>query len=67
MLEIKTLHQVVPGNNKLKRTGLGKYILNPGSGKEVKINVSAKLSNGKIINTPKTFRIKDIPAAAGNR
>ena len=55
----------VPGNNKLKRTGLGKYILNPGSGKEVKINVSAKLSNGKIINTPKTFRIKDIPAAAG--
>jgi gliding motility-associated protein GldM len=61
----KDITSSVPGNNKLKRTGLGKYILNPGSGKEVKINVSAKLSNGKIINTPKTFRIKDIPAAAG--
>jgi len=61
----KDISSSVPGNNKLKRTGLGKYILNPGSGKEVKINVSAKLSNGKIINTPKTFRIKDIPAAAG--
>jgi gliding motility-associated protein GldM len=61
----KDITSSVPGNNKLKRTGLGKYILNPGSGTEVKINVSAKLSNGKIINTPKTFRIKDIPAAAG--
>ena len=61
----KDISSSVPGNNKLKRTGLGKYILNPGSGNEVKINVSAKLSNGKIINTPKTFRIKDIPAAAG--
>jgi gliding motility-associated protein GldM len=61
----KDISSSVPGNNKLKRTGLGKYILNPGSGKEVKINVSAKLSNGKVINTPKTFRIKDIPAAAG--
>ena len=61
----KDITSSVPGNNKLKRTGLGKYILNPGSGKEVKINVSAKLSNGKVINTPKTFRIKDIPAAAG--
>ena len=29
------------------------------------INVSAKLSNGKIINTPKTFRIKNLPTAAG--
>ena len=36
-----------------------------GSGKEVKINVSAKLSNGKTINTPKTFRIKDLPRASG--
>ena len=44
---------------------LGKYILNPGAGDEIVINVTAKLSNGKSIKTPKTFRIKDIPAAAG--
>ena len=61
----KDIKPSVAGTNKLTRTGLGKYILNPGSGKEVKINVSAKLSNGKIINTPKTFRIKDLPRASG--
>ena len=61
----KDISSSVTGNNKLKRTGLGKYILNPGSGKEVKINVSAKLSNGKIIKTPKIFRIKDLPKASG--
>jgi len=55
----------VSGGNKLTKTGNGKFILNPGAGNEVKINVSAKLSSGKTINTPKTFRIKDIPAAAG--
>tara|TARA_R110000787_G_scaffold91628_11_gene193073 strand:+ start:20433 stop:21992 length:1560 start_codon:yes stop_codon:yes gene_type:complete len=60
----KDISPSVPGDNKLTRTGLGKYILNPGSGDDVKINVSAKLSNGNTITTPKTFRIKDIPAAA---
>jgi gliding motility-associated protein GldM len=55
----------VSSGNKLTDQGNGKYILNPGSGNEVKINVTAKLSSGKTINTPKTFRIKDIPAAAG--
>lgn len=53
------------GNSKLTKTGSGKYMLAPGSGNEVTINVSAKLSSGKTINTPKKFRIKDIPAAAG--
>tara|TARA_R110002073_G_scaffold89852_5_gene212451 strand:+ start:18397 stop:19947 length:1551 start_codon:yes stop_codon:yes gene_type:complete len=52
------------GNSTLKSSGSGKYILNPGAGDEVTINVSAKLSSGKTINTPKIFRIKDIPAAA---
>ena len=61
----KDISPSVPGDNKLTRTGLGKYILNPGSGDEVIINVVAKLSNGTPITTPKTFRIKDIPAAAG--
>jgi gliding motility-associated protein GldM len=59
------VNPTVSSGNKLKDQGNGKYILNPGSGKEVKINVTAKLSSGKTINTPKTFRIKDIPAAAG--
>lgn len=54
------------GNSKLTKTGNGKYMLAPGSGNEVTINVSARLSSGKTINTPKKFRIKDIPAAAGS-
>jgi len=61
----KDISPSVLGSNKLTRTGLGKYILNPGAGDEVKINVTAKLSSGKTISTPKTFRIKDIPAASG--
>ena len=55
----------VSAGNKLIDKGDGKYVLNPGKGNEVKINVTAKLSSGKVINTPKIFRIKDIPAAAG--
>lgn len=53
----------ITGSSKLLRMGVGKYMLSPGKGNEVTINVSAKLSSGKIINTPKKFRIKDIPAA----
>lgn len=53
----------VSGTSKLTRAGVGKYIMSPGKGDEVTINVSAKLSSGKTINTPKKFRIKDIPAA----
>lgn len=49
----------------LRKVSAGKYIINPGAGEEVTINVSAKLSSGKTISTPKKFRIKDIPAAAG--
>lgn len=55
----------VSNAHSLNKTGKGKYVLNPGAGKELKINVVAKLSSGKTITTPKTFRIKDIPAAAG--
>ena len=47
-------------------TGSGsKYSLRPGSGKVATINVSAKLSSGKTVNSKATFRIKDIPAAVG--
>lgn len=43
----------------------GKYILRPSGGKIATINVSAKLSSGKTVNSKATFRIKDIPAAVG--
>ncbi|WP_397445608.1 gliding motility protein GldM [Polaribacter sp. R77954] len=43
----------------------GKYILKPGAGKIATINVSAKLSSGKTVNSKATFRIKDLPAAVG--
>jgi gliding motility-associated protein GldM len=49
----------------LRKVSNGQYIINPTSGTEVTINVSAKLSSGRNINTPKTFRIKDVPAPMG--
>jgi gliding motility-associated protein GldM len=49
----------------LQNKGNGKYVMIPSSGNEVNINVSAKLSSGKTINTSKNFRIKDIPAPLG--
>lgn len=44
----------------------GKYSIKPGSGNIATINVSAKLSSGKTVNSKATFRIKDIPAAMGS-
>jgi gliding motility-associated protein GldM len=52
--------------NGLRKVGTGKYIMRPGNANEVTINVTGKLSSGKVIRTPKTFRIKDIPAAMGS-
>jgi gliding motility-associated protein GldM len=49
-----------PGLKKV--AGVGKYVMNPGNGKEVKINVSATLPDGTPVNSAQTFRIKDIPA-----
>lgn len=43
----------------------GKYIIKPGAGNVATINVSAKLSSGKTVNSKATFRIKNIPAAVG--
>jgi gliding motility-associated protein GldM len=48
-----------------KATGTGKYNLNPGSGTEVKVSVTAKLPDGKPVSDSKIFRIKNIPAPAG--
>jgi gliding motility-associated protein GldM len=49
----------------LVKVGNGKYTMSPGSGTEVKINVSAKLPDGKVVPDTKVFRIKNIPAPQG--
>jgi len=43
----------------------GKYNLNPGSGNEVTVSVTGKMSDGKSVTDKKTFRIKNIPAPLG--
>ncbi|NER11674.1 protein involved in gliding motility GldM [Muriicola jejuensis] len=50
----------------LKRVTGSKYVMNPGTGREVTINASGVLPDGKKISTPATFRIKDIPRPAGS-
>ena len=63
----------VGGNNlkvsatggRLSKNGSG-YMMRPGAGNTAVINVSAKLSSGKTVNSKATFRIKDIPAAMGS-
>ncbi|PCH52247.1 MAG: gliding motility protein GldM [Flavobacteriaceae bacterium] len=49
-----------------RAAGSGKYIMTPGSGKEVKISVSGKLPNGQTVSTSQNFRIKGIPAPSGS-
>ena len=49
-----------PGLKKVK--GIGKYMMSPGKGREVKIVVNAKLPDGTPISSSQMFRIKDIPA-----
>src|SRR5690606_24705793 len=48
-----------------KSSGVGKYTMNPGSGKEVTINVTGTLPDGTKVSDRSTFRIKDIPKPAG--
>ncbi|MBK0370415.1 type IX secretion system motor protein PorM/GldM [Flavobacterium agrisoli] len=61
----------IPDNNVsasapgLSKAGNGKYNMNPGSGTEVVINVSGKMSDGKVVTDRKTFRIKGIPGPTG--
>lgn len=43
----------------------GQYNLTPGSGTEVVVNVTGKLSDGKAVSDKKVFRIKNIPAPMG--
>jgi len=58
-------------NNKVKASAAGmsgsdgKYVLRPGSGSSVMINVSATLPDGKTVSDKKEFRIKGLPAPTG--
>jgi len=48
----------------LRKVSGDKYMMTPGSGKEVSINVTGVLPSGKV-SSRKKFRIKDIPPAVG--
>jgi gliding motility-associated protein GldM len=52
-----------PGLRKVKGSS---YMISPKAGDKVTISVTGKLPDGKPIKTPKTFRVKDIPAAMGS-
>jgi len=45
-----------------KVSGVGKYMMSPGKGREVFINVTGKLPTGESVTSKQKFRIKDIPA-----
>lgn len=49
-----------------KASGVGKYVMRPGGGKEVVINVTGKLPDGTNVSDRATFRIKDIPKPSGS-
>ena len=53
------------GTGLSKAGGVGKYNMNPGTGREVTIRVSGKLPDGKPVSDSQTFRIKDIPKPTG--
>jgi gliding motility-associated protein GldM len=64
----------IPGipDNKVSASGTGltkvsgsKYSMSPGTGREVTITASGTLPDGQKVNTPATFRIKDIPRPTG--
>ncbi|MFP9100690.1 gliding motility protein GldM [Flavobacterium sp. RHBU_24] len=45
--------------------GPGKFVLNPGAGSEVTINVNAEMPGGRAFTAKKAFRIKGLPAPTG--
>ena len=49
----------------LRKVSGSRYIMNPGTGREVTISASGVLPDGQRISTPATFRIKDIPRPSG--
>lgn len=53
------------GNGLRRASGIGKYLMKPGTGKEVTIRVTGKLSDGSPVSSSQNFRIKDIPSPVG--
>ncbi len=53
------------GTGLSKGSGVGKYNMNPGQGREVTIRVSGKLPDGQPVSDNRTFRIKGIPKPTG--
>ena len=49
----------------LSKIGNGKYSMSPGSGSEVTISVSGKMSDGKVATDKRVYRIKGIPGPTG--
>ncbi len=49
----------------LRKVNGSRYVMNPGTGREVTISASGVLPDGQRISTPATFRIKDIPRPSG--
>lgn len=49
-----------------KASGNGKYVMNPGAGAEVLINVSATLDDGSRVSDSQKFRIKSPPPPTGH-
>jgi gliding motility-associated protein GldM len=54
------------GTGLRKISGAGKYMMNPGRGKEATITVRGELQNGKVISKSQKFRIKNIPTPRGS-
>jgi len=61
----------IPDNNVsadaagLTKVGNGKYVMRPSAGREVVINVTAKMPDGRSVTDKKMFRIKGIPGPTG--
>jgi gliding motility-associated protein GldM len=57
--------KVVASAPGLKSIGGGKYMMTPGSGNEVTINVTGTLADGSKVSDKMPFRIKSLPRADG--
>ncbi|WGD33651.1 gliding motility protein GldM [Olleya sp. YS] len=58
-------NKVQASANGLSPKGGGKYVMTPGTGKEVTINVTGTLPDGTKVSDNAKFRIKDIPKPFG--
>ncbi len=58
--------KVVASAPGLKSIGGGKYLMTPGAGNEVTINVTGTLADGSKVSDKMQFRIKSLPKAEGS-